>query len=328
MFACLWVRVSCAACLWRTPEWQTGRVFTRLEVQGGCYLMYRCRCWLLFVFVFVRLCTVWCVSETRCDIYLNPSGCFMTSAEGFLTISATSPPSLAELYVLFLASLRLLKSFLVDWVEDLLMLQVDFEATVQENRFTVKPNVDPAMDESKGSLHRFFLESLCDLVELNPFCSPVREEEDGGIVWLLDRRCSKRTWTSGPSSSIVLCHLHPFGQITAFFSCTEVIIQKVKVSGSEYIYLYRLDFCSLCPGCQAWWRRRTSRWKVLTLWCVNSPVGVCAVLWKPENIDLISHLLVSLRGSSALPQPENPGARRASWRHALWHQRSFSFSQE
>lgn len=160
MFACLWVRVSCAACLWRTPEWQTGRVFTRLEVQGGCYLMYRCRCWLLFVFVFVRLCIVWCVSETRCDIYLNPSGCFMTSAEGFLTISATSPPSLAELYVLFLASLRLLKSFLVDWVEDLLMLQVDFEATVQENRFTVKPNVDPAIDESKGSLHCFFRTSV------------------------------------------------------------------------------------------------------------------------------------------------------------------------
>lgn len=77
------------------------------------------------------------------------------------------------------------------------MLQVDFEATVQENRFTVKPNVDPAIDESKGSLHLFVeaLSDLCMLVELTqaPLCAPAREKEDGGTVRLPDGRCSKRT---------------------------------------------------------------------------------------------------------------------------------------
>lgn len=70
-----------------------------------------------------RLCTVWCVSETRCDICLNPLGCFVTSAEGFLMISATSPPSLAESYVLSKCYKHLcrtlpylLKSLHVDWL--------------------------------------------------------------------------------------------------------------------------------------------------------------------------------------------------------------------
>ena len=46
-----------------------------------------------------------------------------------------------------------------------------------------------------------------------------------------------------------------------------------------------------------------------------------------KNLFLVSMWASSVRGPSALPQPENQGAGRPLRRLALWHQRSFTFLQ-
>lgn len=102
---------------------------------------------------------------------------------------------------------------------------MDFEASVAENRFTIKPNVDPAIDESKSlptgfsylhSHDRKYTEysetvSIHLLTMLRP---SVRKEEDDGVVQLLDRCSQKRARTPRCSHPLLLCHLHPSGLST------------------------------------------------------------------------------------------------------------------
>lgn len=132
------------------------------------------------------------------------------------------------------------------------LCKVDFESSLEENRFTIKPNVDPAIDESKCSeifIHLWVLWAHYMLVDLSlallTLCLPFREEEDGGAIWLPDRCCQKRAWTAGPPNTFLLCHLYPSGQIlTSAQLLTDIdVIPKTASGISPCKHQYYLDIC-------------------------------------------------------------------------------------
>lgn len=86
-------------CLFLTPEWATGRVFTRSELQN-CRTVYKRQTAYLQDLLFVCFCrpsTVQCVSGTKYETFLSPFSCSMISVKASQMTSAISPPSSIEL---------------------------------------------------------------------------------------------------------------------------------------------------------------------------------------------------------------------------------------
>lgn len=101
--------------------------------------------------IFYRQFTVRCVSGTEYDTCLSPFSSFMTSAKGSQMTSPILLPSSAGLWVAHVCAkpqfLKLPSVYLTLFL--ICTMQVDFETSLTENRFTIKPNVHPEIDESK-----------------------------------------------------------------------------------------------------------------------------------------------------------------------------------
>lgn len=158
---------------------------------------------------------------------------------------------------------------------------------------------------------------------INDALSSTREEENYGVARLPNRCCQKRTGTAGRSYHLLLCHLHPSGlsfisDLVKTFSSGELISHSL-FSLADWI-------SALSPSTSQHGRKR-GFWDPGAGFygLLYSNMFVFFFLFACWHAVIFSFFVsprpVSIRGQTALPQPENQRARQPSGRLALWHQR-------
>lgn len=155
----------------------------------------------------------------------------------------------------------------------------------------------------------------------NDSLSSTREEENDGVVRLPNRCCQERTAAAGRSYHLVLCHLHPSGLCFRSDLVKTVLLERTHLCPYITLQFFAADWISALSPSPSQHGRKRGFWDpgagFYGLWYLI----ICLPTRCRTQRCFMSPRPVSVRGQTALPQPENQRARQPSGGLALWHQR-------